>query len=77
MEGLFGNSFDFNHDGKMSIFESAAGLSFFNEMLEEDDSSRTELELSGLDPDELEFMDVDERRKVLLNAGLNPDEYDF
>ena len=36
-----------------------------------------ELELSGLDPDELEFMDVDERRKALEDAGLDPDEYDF
>ena len=42
-----------------------------------DDEERTELELSGLDPDELEFMDPDERREVLEDAGLDPDEYDF
>ena len=31
----------------------------------------------GLDYDELEFMDPDERREVLEDAGLNPDEFDF
>ena len=33
--------------------------------------------MSGLDPDELEFMDADERRAALENAGLDPDDYDF
>ena len=37
----------------------------------------TELELSGLDPDELEFMDPDERREALEDAGLDPDDYDY
>lgn len=35
------------------------------------------MELSGLNPNELEFMDEDERREVLEDAGLDPDEYDF
>lgn len=38
---------------------------------------RTELELSGLDPEKLEYMRRDELRHVLEKAGLNPDEYDF
>ena len=38
---------------------------------------RTELELSGLDPVKLEFMYAEDRRKLLLRAGLNPDKYDF
>ena len=47
-------------------------------MLNEDnEGDRTELELSGLDPDELEFMDAEERREALEEAGLDPDEYDF
>lgn len=32
---------------------------------------------AGLDYEELEFMDPKKRRKVLAEAGLNPDEYDF
>lgn len=31
----------------------------------------------GLDYEELEFMDPKERRVVLKNAGLNPEEFDF
>ena len=38
---------------------------------------KTELELSGLDPEELEFMDIEERTKVLKAAGLDPQKYDF
>ena len=35
---------------------------------------KTELEL---DPEELEFMDIEERKKVLKAAGLDPQKYDF
>lgn len=38
---------------------------------------KAELELSGLDPEELEFMDIEERKKVLKAAGLDPQKYDF
>ena len=70
MKGLFGDLFDFNHDGNMSDFERAAEMSFLHEMIsEEKEYEETELELSGLDPDE--------RREVLEDTGLDPDEYDF
>lgn len=77
MRGLCGSMFDFNHDGKISAFESAAELGFLGGLAGNDDTAKTELELSGLDPDELEFMDAYERRAALKGAGLNPDEYDF
>ena len=79
MKGLFGGLFDFNHDGKMDVFERAAEFHFLNEMMSEDDNedSQTELEAAGLDLDELEFMDPDERREALEDAGLDPDDYDF
>lgn len=32
---------------------------------------------AGLDVDELEFMDADERAEVLEESGLDPDDYDF
>ena len=76
MKGLFGGLFDFNHDGNMSAFERAAEFSFLHETMNEE-GERTELELSGLDPDELEFTDAEERREALEDAGLDPDEYDF
>ena len=37
----------------------------------------TDFEASGLDAEELEFMDAKERRKVLEEAGLDPEVYDF
>lgn len=32
---------------------------------------------TGLDATELEYMDADERREALEDAGLDPDDYDF
>ena len=93
MKGLLDNMFDFDHDGKLGFFERAAKRQFINNMMEDDkkkpesdayqyssgsaDYDRTELEMSGLDPEELEFMDPEERRETLEDAGLDPDEYDF
>ena len=76
MNGFFGNMFDFNHDVKLDGFERAADFAMFASMMEEEES-KTELEMSGLDPEELEFMDSDERREALEEAGLDPDDYDF
>lgn len=75
MAGIFGGLFDFNHDGKMNVFERAAEFAFLDEMMQEEE--KTEFEMSGLDADELEFMDPDERREALEDAGLDPDDYDF
>ena len=33
--------------------------------------------MNGIDSTEFEFMDEDERRAVLEDAGLDPDDYDF
>ena len=41
------------------------------------EAQQTELELSGLNPDELERMNGEERRMVLVGAGLDLDVYDF
>ena len=78
MLGLFGDMFDFNGDGEMDSFERAAEFAFLDEMMnDEEEEEETELELSGLDPDELEFMNPYERREALEDAGLDPDDYDF
>lgn len=89
MAGLFGGLFDFNHDGKMNFFERSTEFMVFNEMMNSKDTSdidfllvgeedeEDELELAGLDVDDLELMDEDERRETLEDAGLDPDDYDF
>lgn len=83
MSGLFGSLFDLNHDGEMDVFERTMEFMAFNEIISdsedagEDDDLMDELDLAGLDYDELSFMDEDERREVLEDAGLDPDDYDF
>ena len=47
-----------------------------SDSLEEEDELTDELEMAGLDVDELEYMDEDERREALEDAGLDPDDYD-
>ena len=48
-----------------------------SDSLEEDEDELTdELEMAGLDVDELKYMDEDERREALEDAGLDPDDYD-
>ena len=63
-EALFGDAGDFPAD-------AAAVLD------DEVDDLDDELEMAGLDPSELEFMDEDERREVLEDAGLDPDDFYF
>jgi hypothetical protein len=76
MNGFFGNMFDFNHDGKLEGFERVADFAMFTSLME-DEEAKTEVEMSGVDPDELEFMDADERREALEDVGLAPNDYDF
>lgn len=44
--------------------------------LGENDELVDELEMAELDVDELEYMDEDERREALEDAGLDPDDYE-
>lgn len=75
MDSIFGGLFDFDGDGKMNAFERTEEFAFINEITKDD--QRTEFEMSRLDADELEFMDADERREALEDAGLDPNDYDF
>ena len=83
MDRLFGHSaFDLNRDGKISGAEWA----FINDTFFEDDNGIAsggiddevldELEMAGLNRDDLEFMDEDERREAIEDAGLDPDDYE-
>ena len=42
----------------------------------EDEDDEDILELYGLDRDELDMMDEDERREALEEVGLDPDDYE-
>lgn len=78
----FDKMFDFNRDGKLDNWERAAQFQFMDKMLSEGSSSSDYDDSdvfgdAGLDYDELEMMDPEERREALEDAGLDPDEYDF
>ena len=73
--GIFGDLFDFNNDGKLDSFEKAAEFSAFMQMI--DSAKNDELTTAGLDPQELSDMGYFDRREAILNAGLDPDDYDF
>lgn len=42
-----------------------------------ENTKETELIRAGLVPEYLEFMKPDDRVRILHEAGLNPEEYDF
>lgn len=81
-KGIFGGLFNFNHDGKLDSFERAMEFEAFDKMMKDDvsddcDDEVEDIEMVGLDYDELSCMDEDERREMLEDAGLEPDDYDF
>ena len=78
-KGIFGGMFDFNNDGEMNFIERAAEFNFLQHIMNEEEKENKilELEAEGLDMDDLSIMDYDERREVIEEAGLDPDDYDF
>ena len=83
---------DFNRDGEVDAVEEYLGLEMLcssreeHEALfgdagdfsdDETDDLDDELEMAGLDRLELEFMDEDEKREALEDAGLDPDDFDL
>ena len=72
--GIFGNLFDFNHNGKLDPLEQGAEFGFFMQMM--DAAKQDELASAGLNPQDLEQMSYSERREAIENAGLDPDDYE-
>lgn len=75
-------SFDFDGDGKLNSYEFSVmdeevfgNRNVYNED-DSDDDLEDELLVAGLDADELRYMDEDERRETLEDAGLDPNEFD-
>ena len=76
---LFGDMFDMNHDGKLSAFEKTAEIAAMACIFDDSgvDNDRDYFGEVGLDYEELEMMDTDERDDLLEAAGLDPFEFDF
>lgn len=73
VENSFDGLFDFNRDGVLDPLEQEAQYEFFSNGLEENGSSYEEDDEPDLD--DLEFMDEDERREALEDAGYDPDDF--
>ena len=79
-KGFLGDLFDVNHDGELDGFERTLDYMAFEDLTSvdpEEEDLDDDIELAGLSRDELEWMDEDERREALEDAGLDPDDYDF
>lgn len=78
---LYDSDFDFDGDGKLNAYEYSVmdDVVFGHDNVDVDDEDKfdDDLVLAGLDATELEYMDADERREALEDAGLDPDDYDF
>lgn len=75
--------FDFDEDGTLDAEEFTVGMMIIEDANEDEKEShenlvqREEIEAAGLDFDDLENMDEEERARVLREAGLDPDDFDF
>lgn len=56
MNGIFGDLFDFNHDGRLDTFEQAREFSFFSELMGAEEK-RKALEAEGVAPDDYDLDD--------------------
>ena len=74
VENSFDSLFDMNRDGVLDPVQQGFQLDFLTRQMEEDDKSDEDED--ELDLDDLEFMDEDERREALEEAGYDPDDFD-
>ncbi len=78
---LYDSDFDFDGDGKLNTYEYSImdDIVFGHDDSNSDEEEEEEDDFTcvGLDRTELEYMDEDERREAIEDAGLDPDDYDF
>lgn len=68
--------FDLNKNGKMNAWEWALLDDITRNNTDEEKQLKEQLELSGLDFDDLMDMDEDDRREVIEDANLDLDDFD-
>lgn len=74
VENSFDRMFDYNRDGHLDMFEQAMQYEFLEEGMRNLASNVEDSD--SFDEDEFDYMDEDERREALEEAGMDPDEYD-
>lgn len=75
---LYDSDFDFDGDGVLNGYEYAVMDDVvFNHKTDSDEEEREDfLSATGLDESDLEYMDEDEIREALEDAGLDPDDFE-
>jgi len=73
-KGIFGDMFDFNHDGKMDDFEKSAAFATFMSMLEEEKKNKIKKSDISLSDNENENEDIETELEA---EGLDYDELSF
>ena len=68
--------FDLNKNGKMNAWEWALLDDITGNNTDEEEQLKEQLELLGLDFDDLMDMDEDDRREVIEDANLDLDDFD-
>ena len=79
VSNLFSGLFDLNRDGMLDLAEQTYQLDYLEREMREDndlDDDEEDDDLDELDLDELEFMDEDERREALEEAGYDSDDFE-
>ena len=79
VDNSFDSFFDLNKDGVLDPIEQGFELDFLERQIKEGDLSdeiEDDLEFNDLDLDDLEFMDEDERREAIEEAGYDPDDFE-
>jgi hypothetical protein len=78
----YDRTFDMDRDGKLDRGERFLKMEFETSIFDKKEDPFEEdqediLSVAGLDQSDLEFMDDDERREALEDAGLDSDDFDF
>ena len=81
MSNFDGEYIDYNQDGfisadEMMLHDVLWGAATSNDSFDDEDELLEKLEDNSLDYDDLENMDEDERRAAILDADLDPDDFD-
>lgn len=79
--GWIVDSFDFDQDGSLDNAEVLFAMNTFGVMANSgssaEENSLYELAAAGVDVSTFDFMDAEERREAIEDAGLDPDDYEF
>ena len=85
MGSYYDEDFDYDRDGTLNFHEETDRQDYeedfsqtgeYENLVEEEETYDTELDLLGYTIDDLDLIDEDERIEILEDAGLDPDDWE-